>query len=72
MSSQKCPFKAGDTVIYRPTDKGRSSVIMTELASLVPGDKYKIIRIDGGVYVLIEGFETAAGGGLYWTEFSTE
>lgn len=68
----KCPFKVGDTVIYRPTDKGRGSVIMTDLAALKPGNKYKIVRIDEGISVVVEGFENAIGGGLYWTEFSAE
>ena len=72
MTSQKCPFEVGDTVVYRPTNKGRGSVIMTDLAALKPGNKYKIARIDSGVYVVVEGFANAVGGGLYWTEFSAE
>jgi len=45
---------------------------MTDLAALNPGNKYKIARIDEGVSVVIEGFENAVGGGLFWTEFSAE
>jgi hypothetical protein len=45
---------------------------MTDLAALKPGNKYKIARIDNGVYVVVEGFENAAGRGLHWTEFATE
>ncbi len=45
---------------------------MTELAALKPGSKYKVVRIDSGVSVVVEGFENTAGGGLYWTEFSAE
>jgi hypothetical protein len=68
----QCPFKVGDTIVYRPSDRGRGLVIMTDLAALKPGNKYKIARIDDGVYVVVGGFENAAGGGLYWTEFATE
>jgi hypothetical protein len=72
MNKDKCPFRVGDTAVYRPTNKGRGAIVMTDLATLKPGNKYKISRIDGGVYVVAEGFENAAGGGLYWTEFSSE
>jgi hypothetical protein len=43
---------------------------MTDFAALIPGNRYKIVRIDNGVYVVVEGFENAVGGGLYWAEFS--
>jgi len=72
MNAQKCPFKVGDVVVYRPTLKGRGAVIMTDLAALKPGNKYKIVRIDEDVSVVVEGFENAVGGGLYWTEFSAK
>jgi hypothetical protein len=67
---EKCPFKVGDTVVYRPSRHGRGHVIMTDLAALKPGNKYKIVRIVNEVAVVIEGFENSPGGGLYWTEFS--
>jgi hypothetical protein len=70
MSNEKCPFKVGDEVIYRPSNKGRGSIIMTDLRALKPGEKYKIVRIDKEVYLVIEGFENSHTGGLYWTEFS--
>lgn len=60
----------GDIVVYRPTLKGRGAVIMTDLAALKPGDKYKIVRIDDDVSVVVEGFENAVGGGLHWSEFA--
>lgn len=69
MDTNKCPFKAGDIVIYNPTTKGRGGVIMTELAGLVPGNKYRIARISNDVYVVVEGLEDSAAGGLHWTEF---
>ena len=70
MKDEKCPFKVGDMVVYRPSNKGRGAVVMTELAALKSGNKYKIVRIDKDICIVVEGFEHAAGGGLYWTEFS--
>jgi len=72
MSEEPCPFKVGDTVVYRPTNRGRGLLIMTNLVALKPGNEYKITRIESGVYVVVEGFENDAGGGLYWTEFAAE
>ena len=72
MSTEKCPFSVGDIIVYRPTERGRGLVVMTDLAKLVPGAKYKIARIDAGVYIVLEGFETSSAGGLYWTEFAHE
>jgi len=69
MDKEQCPFKIGDTVAYRPSDRGKGLLVMTDLAALEPGNKYKIARIDNGVYIVVEGFENATGGGLYWTEF---
>ena len=45
---------------------------MTDLATLKPDEKYRIVRIEDDVYVVVEGFENAVTGGLYWTEFSKE
>jgi hypothetical protein len=70
--SLKCPFKVGDLVIYRPTNRGRGLIVMTDLAALKPGSKYKIVAVDDDAYIRVEGLENAAGGGLYWTEFSVE
>jgi hypothetical protein len=69
---QKCPFKVGDEVFYRPTNKGSGSIVMTDLAALQRGNKYKIARIEDDVYVVPEGFENAIPCSLYWTEFSAE
>lgn len=65
----ECPFKVGDWVTYKPTSRGRDLIIMTDLAKLVPGQKYKVSRIDDGAYVVVEGFENAIPSGLYWSEF---
>jgi hypothetical protein len=70
MNSEKCPFKVGDTVVYRPSSRGRGLLNMTELAALEPGSRYKVVRIAKERYVVVAGFENA--GGLYWTEFANE
>ena len=71
MSDEKCPFKVGDTVIYKPTHDGRGKIIMTDLSALEPGRKYKVVRVEKGSYVVPEGFENSVTGGLYWTEFTS-
>jgi hypothetical protein len=69
---EPCPFKVGETVRYTPSSRGRGHVIMTDLAALKPGAKYRIARIDKEVAVVVEGFEDSPGGGLYWTEFTKD
>jgi hypothetical protein len=65
----QCPFKVGDFVIYRPSAIGRDKSTMTDLRALKPGSRYKVVRIDKGVYVVLEGYESSSAGGLYWSEF---
>jgi hypothetical protein len=65
----KCPFKVGEYVLYKPSPEGRGRIIMTDLYDLKPGEEYKIIRVVDALYVVLEGFESSPGGGLYWTEF---
>jgi len=36
----------------------------------VRGQAYRVSSIKKGRYVVLEGFETASGGGIYWTEFA--
>ena len=72
MKTEKCPFKVGQTVVYRPSNRGKGLDVMTDFARLKTGERYKIARIDRDVYLVIEGFENATGGGLYWTEFSAK
>ena len=67
-----CPFKVGDVVVYRPSERGRALLVMTSLAALQPGTKYKISRIDKDCYLVLEGFEAVEVGGLYWSEFSPD
>jgi hypothetical protein len=70
MSKAECPFKVGDAVIYEPTREGRGKLVMTGFSNLEAGKKYKIVRIIRGAYIVPEGFENVAGGGIYWTEFA--
>jgi len=70
MSRLECPFRAGETVIYQPTEHGRGWSLQTDLAALQPGKAYRIARIIEGTYVVPEGFEGATPGGMCWTEFA--
>jgi hypothetical protein len=65
-----CPFQVGQSVEYRPSDRARGLVLMTSEAELVPGRRYRIADIVSTAYVVVEGMEGAAGGGLYWNEFA--
>lgn len=72
MTSQpECPFKIGDTVFYRPSDRliGLSA---NDRPSQTPkiGEAVKITNITKGAYVEVECYEHP-GGGLHWTAFST-
>ncbi len=63
----KCPFKAGEYVIYQPSERGYNLI---DGVRPVIGKKYLIIKIEMDNYVAIEGFDDpACGGGIYWTEF---
>ena len=64
------PFKAGDTVVYEPSDVGRGKVLMTDFERLEAGRSYKVVRIERDDYLVLEGFESSPGGGLFWTEFA--
>jgi hypothetical protein len=66
------PFKAGDLVVYRPSAEGRGKVIVTDMASLQPGQRYRVIRVEEDAYLVLEGFEASPSGGLYWTEFEPD
>jgi hypothetical protein len=70
MSRAECPFKVGDAVVYKPTQEGQGRLVMTGFSELEAGKRYKIVRIIRGVYIVPEGFENVAAGGIYWTEFA--
>ncbi|MBA3804635.1 MAG: hypothetical protein H0X14_02835 [Acidobacteria bacterium] len=65
-----CPLIVGDIVIYKPSFDGRGKIIMTDLADLKPGERYKVARIYEDVNVVVEGFENKIPSGLYWAEFA--
>lgn len=44
---------------------------MTSFSALIPGNAYEVVDIVQDVYILLRGFENAAGGGIYWTEFAS-
>jgi hypothetical protein len=67
---EQCPFREGHVVVYRPSARGQGQSVMTDLAALVPGDRYRIAGIVQGKYVVLAGFENSPTGGTYWTEFS--
>jgi hypothetical protein len=69
---QSCPFRKGDTVIYKPNIRGVGLGAHTYAAQLIPGEKYTVAAIEKDNYVVVEGFEDRPEGGLYWTEFSAE
>jgi hypothetical protein len=65
-----CPFRPGDAVVYRPTDRGRGQGVMTEYGDLPPGQKCVVAEIKDGQYVVVLGHEHGPAGGIYWTEFA--
>jgi hypothetical protein len=65
--SEICPFKAGDHVVYRPSERGHN-MDMPE-GRLVPGKTYVVQEIQQERYVVVEGYRHP-GGGIYWTEFA--
>ena len=66
---QPSPFRVGDRVRYRPSEKGLAlDANFSGTQRLIPGHEYVVKAIQDGSYVLVEG-DTHPGGGLYWTEF---
>jgi hypothetical protein len=67
--SEICPFKVGDKVIYKPSQRGFDLDVMSAAAGrLVPGRTYVVREIQREQYVDVEGYDHP-GGGIYWTEF---
>lgn len=66
------PFKVGDTVVYKPSKIGRDKSLMTDLGKLQPGQRYEVVGIEKGIYLVLRGFESSPGGGLHWSEFEKE
>ena len=69
---KECPFKIGDKVIYRPSEKGSAIEAMTPPSEkLIPGKQYIVSKIQDSSYLVVNGYKHP-GGGLYWTEFSKQ
>lgn len=66
-SRERCPFKVGDKVVYKPTDKGWNAEANASV-KLIPGAEYLISQIQNDYYIIVEGY-VHPGGGIYWTEF---
>jgi hypothetical protein len=65
------PFKVGDVVVYRPSERGWGYEVMrSENARLVPGKEYVVAEIHGDQYVIVEGLERHPAGGMHWSEFA--
>jgi hypothetical protein len=70
MSQDHCPFKIGQIVFYRPSPAGKGpGTAGAPPRPFKAGDAVRIMRIEDGKYVIIDGDGSSAGG-LYWTEFS--
>lgn len=67
-----CPFQIGQTVFYRPSDKG-TYLTLSEPPGWNPkfGVAVRVTDIEQGKYVVWEGC-THPGGGIYWTGFSPD
>ncbi len=64
--SEVCPYRPGQTVIYRPSTKGWDCRLPDQ--HLEPGKEYVVREIVSDVYVVVEGYNSV-GGGLFWSEF---
>ncbi len=67
-ASGPCPFKVGDLVYHRPSDKG-CGLAANDPDLPKPGEHARIARIEKRTYIVWEGF-SHPGGSLFWIEFS--
>jgi hypothetical protein len=65
-----CPYRVGDIVVYRPSERGLG-LSANDSSRLTPGKRYKVSEILKAQYVVVEGYNHP-GGGLYWTEFDKD
>ncbi|HLM82805.1 MAG TPA: hypothetical protein VK302_19565 [Terriglobales bacterium] len=66
-----CPFKVGDVVVYRPSERGLGYEVMDD-KRLIPGKEYVISEIQKGLYVVVPEYKDNPRGGIYWTEFEKD
>ena len=64
------PFKPGDRVVYSPDDRSYGLEAMHN-GRLVRGTAYLVARIEGGAYVVVEGY-SHPGAGLHWSNFRAD
>jgi hypothetical protein len=43
---------------------------MTNFTKLVPAQVYRVTSVAKLNYIVLEDFESSAGGGMYWSEFT--
>ncbi len=68
-STERCPFREGDLVVYKPSRKGRDLDVMSAAAEKLTEDAvYRVRTIQNHMYIIVEGY-THPGGGIHWTEF---
>ena len=64
------PFRPGDAVVYAPSAHTRGWEANGSFRNLVPGQTYRVATIREDRWIVLEGFEDAVEGGLYWTNFT--
>lgn len=62
---EKCPFKVGEKVVYKPSRRGHA---YEDGERLEIGKEYQVSAIVQDSYVAVEGYDHP-GGGIYWAEF---
>ncbi len=69
LENEKCPFKVGDHVVYRPSLRGEALDVMASTSEkLTSGKEYTIVGIQKDAYVVVDEYHHP-GWGNYWTEF---
>jgi len=59
-------------VRYKPSLRGMGLRTPVEFEILKYGQTYRVVEVQDETYVVVEGLEKHAGGGLYWTEYEAE
>jgi hypothetical protein len=68
-TNEPSPFKVGDWVVYRPSEKTLGYTVMSP-DQLAVGQRYRVAEIQKDSYIVVEGYRDP-GGGLYWTNFES-
>lgn len=62
-----CPFKPGDLVVYRPSDRGHG---WSMADGLIIGHTYRVASIQSESYVVVAEVIHDPPRGIHWSEFS--